>query len=70
MLYANQDGVDAANLTVDGELPELDRWILSKYNSLIQEVTAEMDDYDHMKAVRKIQNFVVEDLSNWYIRRA
>ena len=70
VLYANQDGVDAAALTVDGERPELDRWILSKYNSLVKEVTEEMDNYDHMKAVRKIQNFVVEDLSNWYIRRA
>ena len=50
--------------------PELDRWILSKYNRLIDDVTEEMNRYDHMKTVRKIQNFVVEDLSNWYIRRA
>ena len=50
--------------------PELDRWILSKYNRLIREVTFEMDHYDHMKSVRKIQEFVTEDLSNWYIRRA
>ena len=50
--------------------PELDRWILSKYNRLIKDVVFEMDQYDHMKAVRKIQYFVNEDLSNWYIRRA
>jgi isoleucyl-tRNA synthetase len=43
---------------------------LSKYNRLIKEVTEEMDRYDHMKSVRKIQDFVSEDLSNWYIRRA
>ena len=46
------------------------RWIISKYNKLIKEVTEDMDQYDHMKAVRKIQDFVIEDLSNWYIRRA
>ncbi|MGI6722632.1 MAG: isoleucine--tRNA ligase [Anaerovoracaceae bacterium] len=69
VLYSNQDEIDPANLTVK-ERPELDRWILSKYNRLVGEVTAEMDRYDHMKAVRKIQYFVSEDLSNWYIRRA
>ena len=51
-------------------VPELDRWILSKYNQLIKDVTAYMDSYDHMKTVRAITDFVAEDLSNWYIRRA
>ncbi|MEA4922218.1 MAG: isoleucine--tRNA ligase [Eubacteriaceae bacterium] len=69
VLYSNQDKIDPAALTV-GERPELDRWIISKYNRLVKEVTEEMDRYDHMKAVRKIQYFVIEDLSNWYIRRA
>ena len=50
--------------------PELDRWILSKYNQLIKDVTGYMDSYDHMKTVRAITDFVAEDLSNWYIRRA
>ena len=53
-----------------GERPELDRWILSKYNKLIGDVTEYMDQYDHMKTVRAINDFVNEDLSNWYIRRA
>lgn len=70
-LYGNQDNVDVKECFVDYEKrPELDRWILSKYHQLVKDVTFEMDHYDHMKSVRKIQNFVVEDLSNWYIRRA
>lgn len=71
LLYANQDEADPASLFVDYEKrPELDRWILSKYHNLIKEVTFDMDRYDHMKSVRKIQDFVSEDFSNWYIRRA
>lgn len=71
VLYSNQDNMEPAALSVDyAARPELDRWILSKYNKLIKEVTEDMDHYDHMKSVRKIQEFVVEDLSNWYIRRA
>lgn len=70
-LYSNQDKLEPASLEVPYEQrPELDRWIISKYNRLIREVTEEMDRYDHMKSVRKIQEFVGEDLSNWYIRRA
>ena len=71
VLYSNQDDVDCASLDVPYEKrPELDRWILSKYNRLVETVTYEMDHYDHMKTVRAIQDFVTEDLSNWYIRRA
>ena len=71
VLYSNQDNIDIGKVFVDyRKRPELDRWILSKYNRLIDYVTEEMNRYDHMKTVRKIQNFVVEDLSNWYIRRA
>ncbi len=71
VLYSNQDDVDAAALTVDyNKRPELDRWILSKYNQLVKDVTEYMDNYDHMKTVRAITDFVAEDLSNWYIRRA
>ncbi|WP_251617036.1 isoleucine--tRNA ligase [Senimuribacter intestinalis] len=71
VLYSNQDDVDAAALTVDyDKRPELDRWILSKYNQLVKDVTEYMDSYDHMKTVRAITDFVAEDLSNWYIRRA
>ncbi len=71
VLYSNQDSIDPKEFHVEYKRrPELDRWILSKYNRLIQEVTEEMNRYDHMKSVRKIQEFVSEDLSNWYIRRA
>ena len=70
-LYSNQDKIDPASLNVEySSRPELDRWIISKYNTLVKEVTEDMDRYDHMKSVRKIQEFVGEDLSNWYIRRA
>jgi isoleucyl-tRNA synthetase len=72
-LYANQDGVDPRDWDYASgydERPELDRWILSRYNRLIKDVIADMDNYDHMKAVRRLQDFTVEDLSNWYIRRA
>ena len=70
-LYSNQDGIDPASIEIAyDQRPELDRWVISKYNNLIREVTDDMDRYDHMKSVRKIQEFVNEDLSNWYIRRA
>ncbi|MBR6529108.1 MAG: class I tRNA ligase family protein, partial [Firmicutes bacterium] len=71
VLYSNQDDIDPANLEVPyAERPELDRWILSKYNQLVADVTEHLDQYDHMKTVRAINEFVNEDLSNWYIRRA
>ena len=71
VLYANLDEIDPKEIEIDYKSrPELDRWILSKYNRLIKAATESMDQYDHMKTVRAIQDFVVEDLSNWYIRRA
>lgn len=71
VLYSNNDGIDPSALSPDyAKRPELDRWILSKFNRLVKEVKEEMDVYDHMKSVRKIQEFLIEDLSNWYIRRA
>lgn len=71
VLYSNQDDIDPRALKVPyADRPELDRWILSKYNQLIADVTEYMDSYDHMKTVRAITDFVAEDLSNWYIRRA
>ncbi|MDN5352320.1 MAG: isoleucyl-tRNA synthetase [Clostridiales bacterium] len=70
-LYANNDGIDATSFYVEPEdRTELDRWILSKLNRLISGVEADMEAYDTTKAVRKIQEFVSEDLSNWYIRRS
>jgi isoleucyl-tRNA synthetase len=69
-LYANLDefqtrDFDRVPLT---ELSELDRWILSKLQSLILEVRSNLDAYDPTKAARAIQDFVTDQLSNWYVR--
>ncbi|MBI4857129.1 MAG: isoleucine--tRNA ligase [Acetobacterium woodii] len=69
-LYANTDNIDPREFFVPyAERPEIDAWILSKYNRLVKEVREEMEVFDLTKSVKKIQNFVNEDLSNWYIRR-
>ncbi len=70
-LYANTDELDPRNFFVEyDKRPELDRWVLSKYNNLLQSVEEDLEVFDLTKAVRKIQEFVNEDLSNWYIRRS
>lgn len=70
-LYANTDNIDVASFNVPAEeRPELDQWILSKLNNLIKGVNADLEVFDSTKAVRKMQEFVSEDLSNWYIRRS
>ena len=70
-LYANTDSVNPKEFFVDyKQRPELDRWIISKYNNLVKYVRENMDIYDLTKVVRAIQEFVNEDLSNWYIRRS
>ena len=68
-LYANIDGAKPKRVDSAAGRSESDRWLLSRLSHLVSEVRREMDDYDHTRAVRKIQNFVIEDLSNWYIRR-
>lgn len=69
-LYANLDKfTTAGNRTIPVEQrPELDRWILSKLQSLILEVEQQFDDYNPTKAGRAIQDFVNDQLSNWYVR--
>jgi isoleucyl-tRNA synthetase len=70
-LYANTDEIDPKDFFVPySSRPELDRWILSKFNNLIGYVRESMAQYDQTKCVRAIQEFVNEDLSNWYIRRS
>ncbi|NLN41890.1 MAG: isoleucine--tRNA ligase, partial [Clostridiales bacterium] len=70
-LYANTDNLDPREFFVDyKDRPELDRWILSKYNNLKKTVEEDMEAYDLTRAVRRIQDFANEDLSNWYIRRS
>ena len=66
-LYANIDGFTYAEPDVKNR-PEIDRWILSKLNTLIGEVDAAFADYEPTKAGRLIQNFVIDELSNWYVR--
>ena len=68
-LYANVDSFnpDATQVPVD-KRPEIDRWILSLLNSLIAEVDADLNDYEPTKAARAINDFVCDNLSNWYVR--
>ena len=69
-MYANTDKVDPREFKVAyKDLEDIDKWLLSKYNKLVFDVTESMDVYDPNKAVKLISNFVNEDLSNWYIRR-
>ena len=69
-LYANTDHIDPREFKVKyKDLDEIDKWLLSKYHKLVHYVTNAMDEYDLNKAVRLINYFVNEDLSNWYIRR-
>jgi isoleucyl-tRNA synthetase len=68
-LYANVDGFAFKEAYMPlAERPEIDRWILSSLNTLIQQVTAAMDDYEPTQAGRLIEEFVDEHLSNWYVR--
>ena len=69
-MYANTDNVDPREFEVKYEnLEDIDKWLLSKYNNLVKAVTTNMDKYDLNKVVHLIQDFVCDDLSNWYIRR-
>ncbi len=78
-IYANIDDISAkavaANQTVSeylsskaGPSERFDKWIVSRYNSLVKKVTVEMDKYEILRPVRFIQHFVIEELSNWYVR--
>ena len=68
-LYANIDGFTGkeAEVAVE-ERPEIDRWILSELNTLVKDVTNYLEDYDPTPAARRIDAFVNENLSNWYVR--
>lgn len=67
--YANVDGFTGAEAQVPvAERPEIDRWILSRLNSLIAEVTENLDNYEPTRAARAIDEFVNDHLSNWFVR--
>lgn len=68
--YANIDGIDTGECYIEPSKRELiDKWLLSKYNKLVKDVTNAYEKYDLNEVVRLITPFVSEDLSNWYIRR-
>jgi isoleucyl-tRNA synthetase len=68
-LYANIDRYDPEeHFAPLSERPTIDRWIVSRCSSTVASVTADLDAYDITKAVRKLQHFVLEDVSNWYVR--
>jgi isoleucyl-tRNA synthetase len=69
-LYANIDKFEFKEELVNySERPEIDRWIISKLNSLIDDYKKWMDEYDMTRAARAVSNFTIDHLSNWYVRR-
>lgn len=68
-MYANVDGFDGkvAGLPLE-KRPEIDRWIISELNTLIKNVTEAFEDYEPTRAGRMISTFVIDNLSNWYVR--
>jgi len=70
-LYANVDGFAFKEDAVPyKERPEIDRWIISKLNTLVKEYETYMEEYDLTKAARAVSDFTIDQLSNWYVRRS
>jgi isoleucyl-tRNA synthetase len=70
-LYANIDKFNFSDALVPyKERPEIDRWIISKLNALVEEYEKQMDAYDVTKAARAVSDFTIDQLSNWYVRRS
>ncbi|MFN5377845.1 MAG: isoleucine--tRNA ligase [Ignavibacteria bacterium] len=70
VMYANVDGYTASDARIPvAERPEIDRWIISRLHTTIKQFTLAMDGYDLTKGCRILQEFVIEDVSNWYVRR-
>lgn len=70
-LYANIDKFNFSDALVPyNERPEIDRWIISKLNALVEEYEKQMDAYDVTKAARAVSDFTIDQLSNWYVRRS
>jgi isoleucyl-tRNA synthetase len=66
-LYANIDGWEPGSL--EPEFSVLDRWIRSRFESLVEETRRHLDAYDITRALKGVSHFVMEELSNWYVRR-
>ncbi|MGQ9644258.1 MAG: isoleucine--tRNA ligase, partial [Ignavibacterium sp.] len=70
-LYANIDKFNFSDSLVPyNDRPEIDRWIISKLNALVEEYEKQMDAYDVTKAARAVSDFTIDQLSNWYVRRS
>jgi isoleucyl-tRNA synthetase len=68
-MYANVDGFEYKEADIAyADRPDFDRWLLSELNTLVKNVQTYLDDYDPTPAGRLIQSFVIDNLSNWYIR--
>ena len=69
-LYANIDKFDPASEPVPvSDRPEIDRWVISRLYSMVEQVRGDMDRYDLTRAARPLAEFVIDDVSNWYVRR-
>ena len=69
VLYANIDNFDATKYTLDyDKLPVMDKWLLSKLNTLVKTVDEDLNDYKIPETARALQGFV-DEMSNWYVRR-
>ena len=69
VLYANLDKPDLTQEVPAAQRPEIDRWLVAKVHKLTQDVTDLLENYDPTGATRTIRDFVVDELSNWYVRR-
>ncbi|MFH1221195.1 MAG: isoleucine--tRNA ligase [Candidatus Eisenbacteria bacterium] len=70
-LYANIDGFDPrVHVVPAAKRPVMDRWLVSRLSSVIQYVDSELAQYEVTRAARALQDFVIDDLSNWYVRRS
>ncbi len=69
VLYANLEQPDLEAAAAPADRPLVDRWLVSRLNSLTAEVTTALENFDATTASRAIRDFVVDELSNWYVRR-
>jgi isoleucyl-tRNA synthetase len=69
VMYANVDGFTLeSNRILLEERPEMDRWLLARMNTVVGDVCSEYDRYDLTKALSQLSDFLIEDVSNWYVR--
>ncbi len=70
VMYANLDGYNGQEEAVPFEQrPEIDRWILSRLYTVMEQVKGSLDNYDITRAVRTLTDYMIDDVSNWYVRR-